>query len=160
MHIFIQLFSQLSVLCVKSDLRFFLSLFPAIPSLCIMNIRNEVNKTPQFYFICTPWCILERHRNWTHWTGSYILPNENWTADYVKNRYMGRKRTTYHYVMCQCFFFYVLYQSVNMYDNSMHRNASKLFLLVGKRACVAGQSWLCIVVTHRVHVMKCFVTYL
>lgn len=34
------------------------------------------------------------------------------------------------------FFFYVLYQSVNIYDNSMQRNASKLFLLDGERACL------------------------
>lgn len=46
---------------------------------------------------------------------------------------MEKEKITYLYVMCQCFF-YVLYQSVNIYDNSMHRNASELFLLDGRRA--------------------------
>lgn len=36
------------------------------------------------------------------------------------------------------FFFYVLYQNVNIYDNSMQRNASKLFLLDGERARLVG----------------------
>lgn len=41
-------------------------------------------------------------------------------------------------------FFYVLYQSVNIYDNSTPRNASKLFLSDGERACLVetGASFL------------------
>lgn len=38
------------------------------------------------------------------------------------------------------FFFYVLYKSVNIYGNSMHRNASKLFLLDGKKAWLVGRA--------------------
>lgn len=33
-----------------------------------------------------------------------FFPNENWTAGYVKTRYMEKKKITHHYVMCQCFF--------------------------------------------------------
>lgn len=113
------------------------SLLSAVPPLCVTNIWNQVNKIPYFYFICTPRCILKMYRNWTDRISSYIFFSK-WTLDLgvCGNWYMGKKETTYRYVMCQCFFFYVLYQSVNIYDNSMQRNASKLFLLDGERACL------------------------
>ena len=38
--------------------------------------------------------------------------------------------------MCQCFFLCFVLKNGNIYDNSMQRSISKLFLLDGKRTCL------------------------
>lgn len=42
----------------------FLSLLPANPSLCIINIRNSVNEVSSFFFeiLCTPCCIFKKYK--------------------------------------------------------------------------------------------------
>lgn len=118
--------------------RDFPSLMSAIPPLCVMNITNQVNKMPYFYFICTPWCILKMYRNWTDRISSYMFfPSEDWTLEYSEISTWEEKDNL---LLCNVpmVFFYVLYQSVNIYDNSTQRNASKLFLLDGERACWVG----------------------
>lgn len=134
-HIFIQLFPQLSVLGIKSDSRFFLSFTSHPFSVYYEYQKLSKQNTLVLFYLYSMMHFPDRNR--TDWISSYIFPNENWAADYVKTRSTEKKKITYHYVTCQCFF-YVLYRSVNTYDNSIHRNASKLFLLDSRRAWFTG----------------------
>lgn len=82
-HIFIRLFSQLSVIHMKLDLKFSFIL-SVNPSLCIINIRNSVNKISSFFFqiLCTPCCIFKRYKQ-TESIES-VFSNENWNAEHLE----------------------------------------------------------------------------
>lgn len=68
---------------------------------------------------------------------------EDWTGEYEKSEH-GEEEENLPLRNVPMVFFYVLYQSVNIYDNSTPRKASKLFLSGGERACLVetGASFL------------------
>lgn len=127
-------------------------------SFCVTNIRNQVNEIPDFYFICTPRCTLKMHRNRSDRISSHIFlfPSEDWTEVYAKSGHREEKDNL-PLRNVPMVFFYVLYQSVNIYDNSTQRNASKLFLSDGERACLVetGASFLLLLLCY-LRVMRRF----
>lgn len=124
----------------------FLSLLPANPSLCIINIRNSVNEVSSFFFeiLCTPCCIFKKYKQ-AQLTES-VVTFFKWK---LECRTLGTSTWENIYISLHnvpMFFFYVLYQKKN---NSMQRNVSKLFLLDDKRTSLVRTAasfvlWCCI----------------
>lgn len=98
------------------------------------------------------------HRNRSDRISSYIFlfSSEDWTEEYPKSGH-GEEKDNLPLRNVPMVFFYVLYQSVNIYDNSTQRNASKLFLSDGERACwvETGASFLLLLLCY-LRVMKRF----
>lgn len=123
-HIFIQLFSH------KVRLEIFLSL-PANTSLCIWTLEIQQTKYLSFSFSVLHAAFKRYKQRWINWITNYFVSKLKLVAEHSKLVHGKKNDLSLHNV--PMFFSMFCTKNGNIYDNSMWRNVSKLFLLDDKR---------------------------